>query len=449
MARTFKKAIKLTERAVEALQPGATETIIWDAELKGLGIRLFPSGTRKFVLQYRTAGGRQRRLGLGNFPVLTCKEARAQALIKLADIQKGADPSAAKSEYRAAMTVADLCDAYLAAADDGLILGKGGVAKKASTLATDKGRIERHIKPVLGAMKAMDVTTADIERFKNAVALGKTAKTEKTKLRGRAIVKGGKGTATRTLGLLGGIFNWGRTQGIVAASPAAGVKRFASRQRKVIMTGEQYRALGDALAALEAKRTANNKERHHGLGLAAIRFLALTGGRRGDAVALRWDWIDAANATLRLGDSKTGESIRPIGRAALDLLGSLPRLSDHVFAAGPDLAGYQGLPKLWRLIQAQARPEGLPAGSPGPLDAITLHSFRHSFASHADELGCSMPTIAAMLGQKLGGVTGGYIKKADKPLVASADRVAGFIDRAMRGTEPADNVLDLAAARSG
>jgi integrase len=94
-------------------------------------------------------------------------------------------------------------------------------------------------------------------------------------------------------------------------------------------------------------------------------------------------------------------------------------------------------------------PEGLSASSAGPLDGLTLHSFRHSFASHADELGCSMPTIAAMLGQKLGGVTGGYIKKADKPLVASADRVAGFIDRAMRGTETADNVVDLTASRKG
>lgn len=441
-------AMKLTKEAIEALEPGASDTFVWDLELKGLGVRLFPSGTRKFVLQYRTAGGQQRRLGLGSFPALSCKRARELAKVRLGEIIEGADPAAAKSAYRAAMTVAELCDAYLEAADQGLIIGKRGAAKKASTLATDRGRIERHIKPLLGATKAMDVTTADIERFKNAVAIGKTASIAKTKLRGRAVVTGGKGTATRTLGLLGGVFSWGRAQGIVTGNPVIGIKRFAGRQRKVIMTPDQYRALGDALAALEAKRTVNGHERHHGLGLAAIRFLALTGGRRGDAVALRWDWVDAANATLRLGDSKTGESIRPIGRAALELLSGLPRVSDHVFAAGPGLEGYQGLPKLWKLVNAAARPQGLPADSAGPLDGITLHSFRHSFASHADELGCSMPTIASLLGQKLGGVTGGYIRKADKPLVASADRVTGFIDRAMRGTEAVSTVLELASVRA-
>jgi Mg-chelatase subunit ChlI len=45
------------------------------------------------------------------------------------------------------------------------------------------------------------------------------------------------------------------------------------------------------------------------------------------------------------------------------------------------------------------------------------------------------------------GATGGYIKKADKPLVTSADRVVGFIDRAMRGLEAAASVLDMTASR--
>ncbi|MBC7634809.1 MAG: tyrosine-type recombinase/integrase, partial [Acetobacteraceae bacterium] len=316
----------------------------------------------------------------------------------------------------------------------------------ASTLATDKGRINRHIKPVLGSLKAANVKRANIETFKSAVATGKTAKIEKTKARGRAVVKGGKGTATRTLGLLGGIFTWGLAQGIVGSNPVLGVKRFAGRQRKAMLTLEQYRALGDALAKLEALRTPKDKERHHALGLAAIRFLALTGARRGDAVDLKWAWVDAPNSTLRLGDSKTGESVRPIGHAAIKVLADLTRISDHVFAAGPDLAGYQSIPKLWKKIQTTARPADLPAEAVGPLDAITLHSLRHSFAGHADELGCSMPTIAAMLGQAMGGVTAGYImKRVDRPLVASTDRVTGHIDRAMRGIQSEASILNPAS----
>jgi len=445
------KPVKLTERFVEGLQPGETARFYWDAELKGLGVRLFPSGTRKFVLQYRTTGGQQRRLGLGSFPALTCERARKLAKTHIGAIIEGGDPAAAKSAYRAALTVSELCDGYMEAANNGLILGRRGLAKKDTTLATDRGRIDRHIKPVLGNLKAEDVRRPQIEAFKTAVATGKTAKIERTKARGRAVVTGGKGTATRTLGLLGGIFTWGVSQGILATNPVLGVKRFAGQARKQMLTLEQYRALGDALVFLEAGRTSKDKARYHALGLAAIRYLALTGGRRGDAVDLRWDWIDARNGTLRLGDSKTGESVRPIGQAALALLAGLPRIANHVFASGPDGEGYQGLPKLWAVVQAEARRQHPSDNIEGPLDHITLHSFRHSFASHADELGCSVPTIAAMLGQKVGGVTAGYIlKRVDRPLIASADRVARLIDCAMRGIDESAGIHDItetAAAR--
>lgn len=427
------RILKLTKRAVEALQPSDVSEFIWDSELKGLGVRLFPSGTRKFVLQYRTRSGQQRRLGIGSFPVMTCERARELAKKHLGEIVEGGDPAGAKSAYRAAVTVSDLCDAYMLAAEEGLVLGRRGLSKKRSTLATDKGRIDRHIKPLLGKLKATDVTRANIEAFKIAVATGKTARSEKTKPRGRSIVTGGKGTATRTLGLLGGIFSWGLAQGVVATNPVLGVKRFAGQQRKAMLTPEQYRALGRALAILEAKRTAKNVAVHHAFGLAAIRFLALTGARRGDAVDLRWSWVDASNNTLRLGDSKTGESVRPLSPFAAAVLNGLDRISDHVFAAGAGLPGYQGLPKLWKVVQAASRPEDLPDDASGPLDGVTLHSLRHSFAGHADELGCSIPTIAAMLGQKIEGVTAGYIlKRIDAPLIASATRVAGYIDLVMR-----------------
>ncbi len=91
------------------------------------------------------------------------------------------------------MTVSALCDLYLK---------EGTETKKASTLATDKGRIERHIKPLLGKRLISEIASTDIERFMRDVAKGKTAADVKTKKRGRAIVEGGKGTASRTVGLL-------------------------------------------------------------------------------------------------------------------------------------------------------------------------------------------------------------------------------------------------------
>ena len=81
----------------------------------------------------------------------------------------------------------------------GRLLTRRKVAKKPSTIGTDRGRIERHIKPLLGRMAVAAVDRTDIERFMHAVAEGETATKIKTKKRGLARVRGGKGTASRTV----------------------------------------------------------------------------------------------------------------------------------------------------------------------------------------------------------------------------------------------------------
>ncbi|MDP3895669.1 MAG: hypothetical protein Q8Q62_03240 [Mesorhizobium sp.] len=80
----------------------------------------------------------------------------------------------------------------------------------------------------------------------------------------------------------------------------------------------------------------------------------------------------------------------------------------------------------------------------GPLDGLTLHSLRHSFAGIAEELGASLPTIAALLSHRLGGVTGGYIlKRVDVLLVDAADRIANHIAMLMRGEMPTSNIVQF------
>jgi integrase len=429
---------KLTKRAIDAIRPRTVDVFAWDIELPGFGVRLKPSGATSFVIQYRNKNGRSRRLTFGRYGVLTPEEARQQARGLLADVSRGGDPAERKAADRTAMTVADLCDEYLDRAERSLILTRRGRGKKPSTLYTDKGRIERHIKPLLGSRTVKDLTPADLRGFLRDVIAGKTAADIKTGKRGRAIVKGGRGTGTRTFALLSSILSYAVAEGYRPDNPARGIPLPSVERRKVRMDATQYQTLGVALAAAEAGGEAWQAVK-------AARFLALSGCRAGEVVALKRSECDLAGSCLRLTDTKTGESVRPLGGAAVKVLrDALARSKGAcVFPAVRLPNGhYRGFPKAWGRIAGK--------GLPG----VTPHTLRHSFASLADDLGYSEATIGAMLGHSKGtSTTRGYIHKLDPALIAAAETVAERIASVMTGESVATaEVIDwqrLGVDRSG
>src|SRR3954471_1737299 len=137
---------KLTKRAIDAIAPVlGTDLFVWDDELPGFGLRAKGSGSKSFILQYRNRTGRSKRLTIGRYGVLTPEQGRQRARRLLADVSHGKDPAADRAADREAMTVEELCREYLDRAARGLIITRRKHAKKASTLYTDRGRIERHI----------------------------------------------------------------------------------------------------------------------------------------------------------------------------------------------------------------------------------------------------------------------------------------------------------------
>ncbi|MCA3440051.1 MAG: integrase arm-type DNA-binding domain-containing protein [Rhodobacter sp.] len=407
--------MRITKQEIDALPaPESGDVVLWDDDLKGFGLRLSPGGARAFVIQYRNAQGRSRRLTLGRYGKLTPTEARDRAKKLFAKIELGDDPATEKAEARTAATMKDLCDDYLEAMEKGHLLTRRGRPKSESTAYIDRGRILRHIVPLLGSKLVKDVTRQDVEKFRVQVRDGKTAADVKTGPRGRAIVEGGAGTATRTLGLLGAIFAFAVERGDRTDNPVHGVRRDADKKRDVLLTPAQYKALAKALEAAEAKGEAWQA-------IESIRLLALTGCRRGEVEGLRWSEVDLAGSCLRLKATKTGESLRPLGADAVKLLAALPHPDDAVFvfpAIRNEDGPFGGLPKAWLRIAAGRA-----------LAGITPHGLRHSFAGVADELGYTLPTIGGLLGHASGGgsVTGRYIKKADAALIGAADAVSARI----------------------
>ena len=215
---------KLTKRIVDAAEAQRKDYVIWDDELPGFGLRVFTSGKRSYLIQYRFAG-RSRRYTIGQHGVWTAELARKEAKVQLGRVAQGDNPAEERQLDHKAITVKDLCTRYLADLQAGLILGKGGRPKKASTIVTDTGRIERHIIPLIGTRRVKDLTKTDINKVLKDIMAGKTRTSVKTKkLRGKAIVRGGAGTATRTVGLLGGILTYAVEAGIIESNPAHGAK---------------------------------------------------------------------------------------------------------------------------------------------------------------------------------------------------------------------------------
>ena len=417
-------------REVRALGP---DEEVWDGAVSGFGARRQKGEAVSYVLMYRTREGRKRRVTIGRHgSPWTPEMARHEAQRILGEVVKGGDPAADKREAREAMTVADLCDKYLADAEAGRLLTRRGQSKKASTLEIDKGRIERHIKPLLGRLAVAAVGRADVDRAMHAIADGKTAGRIKTGRYGLARVKGGKGTATRAIGLLGGIFTYAVRKGVRADNPVHGVVRYADGRRERRLSDDEYAAFGDAL------REAVAQGKIWPAAIAMARFLALTGWRSGEAQALRWSELDFTRRTARLADTKTGLSVRPLSYAACDVLRTMPRHSaDRVFPATRGEGPMVGFKKFWPKI---LKLRELPAD-------VTPHVLRHSFASLAADLGYSEPTIAALVGHKGHSITSRYVHSADAVLLAAADAVANRTAELMGDAKPEAGVVPLRAAR--
>ncbi|WP_423416150.1 integrase arm-type DNA-binding domain-containing protein [Hyphomicrobium sp. B1] len=410
---------KLTKRIVDAAEVREKDYFIWDDELPGFGLRVFASGKRSYLIQYRAAG-RTRRYTIGLHGVWTPETARQEAKAQLGRVARGDNPSEERQLDHKAITVKELCALYTADLNAGLILGKGGRPKKPTTIVTDTGRIERHIIPLIGARRVKDLTKADINKVLKDIMAGKTRVAVKTKkLRGKAIVRGGAGTATRTVGLLGGILTYAVDAGIIEVNPAHGIKKPKDNVRNRRLTEAEYRTLGQMLC----DAAANEK---YAMTVDIIRQIALTGCRRSEMISLMWIEADTDASCMRLVDSKEGESIRPIGLPVVEYLEERRKSAagTYVFPGQGEDNAFGSFPNHWEQIFKDS-----------PLAGVTPHVLRHSFASIANDLGFTEVTIAALVGHSKGSVTSKYIHTLDTALIMAADTISGYVQGLLDGIE--------------
>ena len=394
----MKKRIGL--RDITALQPG---TVLWDAMVTGFGARRQTSEAVTYFVFYR-ANGRQRWQTIGRHGSPWIPDtARAEARRLLGEVASGDDPAASKQERRKAVTIAELCDQYYADALAGRVLKRSGTPKKPSTLAGDRIKFERHIKPLVGRIAVAAFTAQDAERLLHEIAEGK----------GEG--DGGKGCATRALGLLGAVFQYGIRRGLRSDNPVHGTARFACGRRERRLSDAEYGMLGEGLR--KAK-----KQGFWPPAIAAAHLIALTGWRKGEALGLQWGEVDLVRRVAVLGITKTGRSVRPLSQAACEVLEAQPRGPNALVFAGA--RGGSGAEIFKRQFKRIARLGGLPPD-------ITAHTLRHAFVSVGADLDFSDLTIGALVGHRGRSMTSRYAHGADAVLLAAADRIADHIESLM------------------
>ncbi|MGR9230041.1 tyrosine-type recombinase/integrase [Rhizobium leguminosarum] len=440
--------IKIARKSMAAIVPGTTVITYWDTELPGFGLRVFPSGKRSWIIEYRPgAGGRgtsKKRLTLGPADEsMTPEAARSAARDMLARVRLGADPAAERAEERAGDTLKDVGEAWFKRH----IIAK----RKGSTAAHYRQVLETHIYPRLGSKRAVTLTRQDIARFHSDIAeKGKQARSATAKKRASSTTeRGGKYVANQALRILSSIFNWAAITGFVPEehrNPAMRIEKFEEVGRERFLSRDELAQLGAAIAEAETigiewdiDETKPNAKHIPKLRrttitphvAAALRLLIFTGMRLREVLNLEWAHFDRDRRILLLADSKTGKKAVVLSDAAYDILLALPRTGRYVIASESaglaDEKPRADLKKPWRLVTKRAG-----------LDGLRIHDLRHSFASFGAGGGLGLPLIGGLLGHSDPKTTARYAHLATDPLRQAANAIAGSIALSLDG---GDNVV--------
>ncbi|GEO80956.1 tyrosine-type recombinase/integrase [Pararhodospirillum oryzae] len=437
-------AESITDKAVKALVPPETgNRIVWDATVRGFGVRITAKGVRAFVLDYR-ASGRQRRLTIGQYPDWTVTAARDEAKRLKREIDLGNDPLAAVEAEREAPTVGVLIDRFKA---EVLPRNRPATATEYARMLDDLAR------PALGRMKAEDVAYRDIAALHRKVSA-------------RAPYR-----ANRLVAVLSKMMNWAGKEGLrTGPNPCKGIERNHEDRRERFLSPLELAHLSDALHGLQDRRSAD-----------AIRLLLLTGARRGEVLSATWDQFDLSAGvwTKPSAHTKQKKTHRiPLSAPARALLADIRARQDggaaYLFPgegadahlmdvkkawasatqratiamwdarvdteAGrlvADLTTDGKLPT-WTAVQAEAKARGITLSA--GLTNVRVHDLRHTFASVLASAGLSLPVIGALLGHTQTATTARYAHLIDDALRAATERAGSLIDAA---TGPEAEVVPL------
>ncbi len=375
---------RLTKRAVDALKTENRDTLFWDRDLAGFGVRVHSAGRKSYVVQSRGPGG-IKRVTLGRHGALSTGEARKQAALVIDRIKRGEYPG--RKPPAEEPTLAAVAERFM------------------------RVYVERHLKPRT-VVEYRTILDKHVLPFLGGMALGRIGRAEVAALHHR--LRHTPSRANTSIHILSRMFNLAEAWGLVppGQNPCTRLSLYRTRPRERFLTSEEYRRLGRLLKDAEAAGSIWPPA------ITAIRLLLLTGCRRSEILNLKWDDVDRTAGDLRLRDAKAGPRMVPLTNPVRGVLDKLSRQPDNPWVIIGQKPGKNltDLHHYWRHIRERA---GLPD--------VRIHDLRHSYASRALALGESLYTIGKLLGHATVTTTARYTHLMLKAEKEAATRVGGSI----------------------
>jgi integrase len=369
---------KLTKRQVESVEPHAQqEVFVWDSELKGFGLRVFPTGRRTYFVQYRNQFARTRRKKIGVHGILTAEQAREEAKKILGDVAKGDDPSENRGIAQSKKNMAELAHEYLE------VYAK--LHKGQKSCKDDERRINNVILLKLGTKKIEEVTSKCLQELHREF-------------------KDRPYEANRLMALLSKMFSLAIQWRWISENPAKGVEKYHEEKRQRWLNDEELDRLLKVLAQYHNQDVPN-----------VIRLLILTGSRMSEVLNAVWEQFDLQKGVW----SKPSHSTKqkrfehvPLSSQTLQLLFKMKKSSNSIFLFPGKVEGkpIHTIKKAWHTIRTRAE-----------LPEVRLHDLRHAYASHLVSSGLSLSIVGKLLGHTQAATTQRYAHLADEPLRAATE----------------------------
>ena len=366
----------LTDARIGALAPRKTSYDIRDGKLKGFGVRVTPSGRKRFFLHCQHRGERVWKI-VGDFDAIDVTEARSHATEILAAIRRGEAAPAWPGE-RLFEAVAET------------VFRNHERVWKPRTLLVNRGYLRKQILPHFAGRNVAEIDRRDVRSWFAALAATPSA-------------------ADRSMPILSVIMREAERMGLrpEGSNPCRNIRRYRRKGRESFLSDDEIRGLSAVLSARAGECPGQ---------VAAIRLLLLTGCRKNEVLTLRWS--DYREGRLFLRDSKSGPRTVWLSRPARAILDRIPRTGQWVFPsplAGRPRCG-SWLDGFWREVRTEA----------GIAD-IRIHDLRHTHASIALRQGETVLAIGRLLGHADPETTLKYTHPADAMAREAAESLGDLL----------------------